>query len=409
MSSSWTTPDSRAAVFEARLIVMVEKNVEILQSVEKLLERLQASTEKTSRALNQISEQQGQVLALARMAENRQQQARARGTEACIQGDVYMRGSSPNVGPEVVSTLVQSVVEFGKRGLEYSTIFERKEVSRSEALVAFFYETFVEGHISSFRYPEFKDIGVLGKYIPSFRATLRREFEHQKARGMWSGVEVEDFEAYLGPVPIDVEILQRLCLPISSSYEIIDKRFEAQPAPQASSPTPPSRAQPVSAVEVLKATEDTGNRDLHEMTDVQLFSSLSKEIKAFVEHSPTCTTQEPRKRVSECVIHWMLYLEEIAYRQKRVQQHETLERSQLLEQGRDLRREPAHDLLDWVPFHLPTVGHREILGKYDRVGLKRKRDVEDSQPERGTKAPKHESEPPTIDLLDETQDSGMRD
>ena len=83
---------------------MVEKNVEILQSVEKLLERLQASTEKTSRALNQISEQQGQVFALARMAENRQQQARARGTEACIQGDVYMRDSSPNIGPEVVST-----------------------------------------------------------------------------------------------------------------------------------------------------------------------------------------------------------------------------------------------------------------------------------------------------------------
>ena len=321
-------------MFEARLIVMTEKTNEILESVDQLLARIAASIERTSRALQHISEQQGQLLAVTRMAESRQLEVAARGTDASSLGDAYQRGSSPNVGPEVISSLVKSVIEFGKRGLEYSTIFEHKDVSRSEALVAFFYETFVEKRISSFRCPEFKDIGILGKYIPSFRAKLVQEFENQKARGMWRSIESEVFKDYLGEVPRDVEILQRLCFRVASTYEILDKLPEPQPVRQASSSSQPSRKQPVSAVEVLEATEDKGNNDLDDMTEGQLFASLSREIRTFIEECPTCTSKEPRKRVTECVVQWMYYLEEVAFRQKRVQKAEHKERMQLLEQNR---------------------------------------------------------------------------
>ena len=333
-----------------------EKTNEILENMNELLGQNIEFQVKLLKSSNTSTSLMQAVHTATLCHENRHCELYGEGTDAARNADFFQRGESAILGSKIVETLVKNMVEYGNaKALEYRFLFGHKDLSRAEALASHFYVTFVEQQISSFTKPSYERMGSLGYLIPSFRGKLIREFKAQKNQGRYEDIEVPEFIAMLGEVPRDVQILQRLVLPVGKKIEILEESKFMCELRQASRNCNIEN-------KWIEVAEIPMTSEPHE-----LFKELSPELQNFFENHPSCKSMNPRIRVTQGLIGWMFHTNEIAKMTDEIalaKYYEKLRKSNLEKQSWEIEKAKV---FEWACKKYPSLGHGEIAEQYEAL------------------------------------------
>ena len=170
--------------------------------------------------------------------------------------------------------------------------------------MAFWYKTSKLLEISSFIEPDYDSLGTLGQWIPSFRAKLLRALQACHAAGEFTEVSADDVLRMLPKIPRDVELLYKLVLPLGTSYQVLeeDKTFaETRASMHLESSNPP--------FEVIEAFDSSE----------EMFNKLSEATKSWFLLNPSSESKDFRIRVTESLVSWMYYMENVSEKQQQVE------------------------------------------------------------------------------------------
>ena len=130
------------------------------------------------------------------------------GTDAARMSDFFVRDLNASISRNTERLLVKYIVKRGSsEALRYRDIFSQKDISRSEALVAFWTQTAKNHQIASFLEPDYEALGSLSPWIPSFRAKLVRAFRACQANGEFLEVTEQDLKKLFPRLDEDAQIL----------------------------------------------------------------------------------------------------------------------------------------------------------------------------------------------------------
>jgi hypothetical protein len=151
----------------------------------------------------------------------------------------------------------------------------------------------------------YEDIGVLGQYMPSFRAKLTRKFGALLHEGeVESTMTAEDFEKLFPTMDGDLLLVMQLCLPLGKNFEPLENHLDYDML----------RKRSIGYVMIDHKDED-------------LFASLSVKARDFFNNYPIeKPTSCKRLRVSRVIASWVWYMAQISRKKTEVEEFEYLEK-----------------------------------------------------------------------------------
>ncbi len=237
------------------------------------------------------------------------------------------------------------------------TFFSRKDLRRAEALVVRWFKTFKEDNVQAFIEPNFPETGVLGPMMPSIRAMLCRAFDRMHTRGDYKSMDASNFEALLPELDPDIDVLCKIVLPVGTRFQALKEDAVFQELRVVASK---KSGEEVEGHGVIEA----GNWKICSQGFPSLFESLSPRAKQFLEKSPFSDSTEIRTKVTESLVGWMYYMEQIFAKKAELSASLYFDGKQI--KGMQANAEWNTKMMKaeiWAKFNVPS--HAAIIEEYE--------------------------------------------
>ena len=280
-----------------KLTQTIEKQTREVQANRAHLESLELQIKK----LNYTSEVSVKQVACH---EKRYCELAGEGTDMARMVDFFCRAESAVVSSHSLEIAVREIVDkSSSRALEYQVLFGQKDNNRAEASAVMWYLTFKLGRVLP---TSDLSTGILGQYMPSFRAKCMREFEHQRNRGMHEDLTPHEFLEMWPTLDRDLRIVHQLVLPMGTNFEPLSSS-ESRDIMELR-----RQARNMSIERTWSVEGSTEIDDLRDKSVDELYEMLSPEAKEFFTSCPTIeATEDKSLRVTKALSSWKFYMDEV--------------------------------------------------------------------------------------------------
>ena len=101
--------------------------------------------------------------------------------------------------------------------------------------------------------------------------------------------------------------------------------------------------------------------------------NLSPEIKNFFSQCPACTSMDPRLRVTQGIIAWMVYSDEKTQQYREISKHKYFEKTEKNEEAEYAAWEKEHEQVSiWFQREYPSFKHAEQTEEFHQVQARKK-------------------------------------
>ena len=265
-----------------------QQQIELLQQIAKSNEAILSGNAEMLEKLRFIADK-------AAVAEMRQCQANAQGTDAARMTAKYFQATSALWSSSAQEATLEMIYKGGSfKSLEYGSIFTEKDKRRAEMAVALYYKTYIEGH--KYVYDIFEDHGEppedLFCLMPTFRELMIQlakakdnELGPYVTASLPHGSYVDRVCKALPEIPEPVKRLNALVLPLNKQFEA------AQPC-----------AGDFSFLELARKAE--------------LYEHIPEKAKEFVEscigHNLVSRKHNKAAATTECIVKWCWHVKQTA-------------------------------------------------------------------------------------------------
>ena len=213
---------------------MDERTLEVLEKLCRLGDKQVEQNNKIIEQLQKLGKQNQYIGETISIAEMRQCQANAQGTDASRMTASYFKAESALWSSSARASTLEMIYKSGDlSSIGYQGIFSNKDERRSEFATALFYKTYVRAE--SLFYNIFSDNGEppesLFHLMPSFRREMLqlakdKDSELSTRPGEHKGELGSHFERIQGAlleIPADLQHLHEMVLPINTKFEPVAK------------------------------------------------------------------------------------------------------------------------------------------------------------------------------------------
>ena len=271
---------------------MDERTLEVFEKLCRLGDKQVEQQNKIIEQLQKLGKQNEYIGETISIAEMRQCQANAQGTDASRMTSSYFKAENALWSSSAKASTLEMIYKSGDlSSIGYQGIFSDKDERRIELATALFYKTYVLGE--THLYNIFADDGEppepLFKLMPSFRREMlqlakerdselsTRAGEHQGQLGPY----FERIQGALNEIPADLQHLHEMVLPINTKFEPVAK-ISREDAPS----TP------------------------------NVYEMIPDKVKTFVkmiQGVDMCSKTEDKKlEITECIVKWCWTIEKLA-------------------------------------------------------------------------------------------------
>ena len=263
---------------------MDERTLEVFEKLCKLAEKQVEQNKKIIEKLEVLEKQNEYIGDKISIAEMRQCQANAQGTDASRMTSSYFKAENALWSSSAKASTLEMIYKSGDlSSIGYQGIFSDKDERRIELATALFYKTYVLGE--THLYNIFADDGEppepLFKLMPSFR---REMLQLAKERDSELGTRAGEHQGQLGPyynriqgalgeIPADLQYLHEMALSVNKQFEPITK-ISRDDAPSAHN----------------------------------VYQQIPEKAQSFIDWhkgNGTCSSTEDKKlEVTECIVKW---------------------------------------------------------------------------------------------------------